>query len=224
MPPSDLSDLLGIPVGDPGLAASGHRWRLGRSAATPAGYPERRAAGGRSIHADRSGQGRSLPSLYPDRQSSLSFDGSGDVQAQRHVRRGKSLGPGRSLRSVEHPQLWPDPEQRPRAGCALSTVAPRLSADRARGPAGCGGHLVAFLRAQDRADLLARSVTSSRAAVDLAEDIAPAEIKAEMRQRARAGATCWPPQPTTRRPRVSRSLRPRFPDWCPRVDGKVGAK
>jgi hypothetical protein len=223
MPPSDLSDLLGIPVGDPGLAASGHRWRLGRSAATPAGYSERRAAGGRAIHADRSGQGRSLPSLYPDRQSSLSFDGSGDVQAQRHVRRGKSLGPGRSLRSVEHSQLWPDPEQRPRAGCALSTVA-------------LADQQTVLAAQQDVEDTWSHSSAPRSGRISWPGASPPAgrrstwpRISCRPRSKrgcdsVRTGVTCWPPAaynpPASRQPQST----PRFPDWCPRVDGKVGAK
>ena len=128
-------------------------------------------------------------------------------------------------------------------------------------------NLSAFLRAQDRADLLAKSVTSSRAAVDLAvlqyregvtdfttvltaqqtllsqqdnlastlgnistslvgvyralgggweiregDDIVPAEIKAEMRQRTNWGGLLAPAtynQPATREP----ESRPRPPDW-----------
>jgi NodT family efflux transporter outer membrane factor (OMF) lipoprotein len=128
-------------------------------------------------------------------------------------------------------------------------------------------NLTAFLRAQDRADLLARSVTSSRAAVDLAvlqyregvtdfttvltaqqtlltqqdnlastlgnistslvgvyralgggwevregEDIVPAEIKAEMRQRTNWGDLLAPTTynlPASREPQSA----PRFPDW-----------
>jgi NodT family efflux transporter outer membrane factor (OMF) lipoprotein len=128
-------------------------------------------------------------------------------------------------------------------------------------------NLAAFLRAQDRADLLAKSVTSSRAAVDLAvlqyregvtdfttvltaqqtllsqqdnlastlgnistslvgvyralgggweiregEDIVPAEIKAEMRQRTNWGGLLAPTTynlPAAREPQS----RPRLPDW-----------
>ena len=128
-------------------------------------------------------------------------------------------------------------------------------------------NLAAFLRAQDRADLLAKSVTSSRAAVDLAvlqyragvtdfttvltaqqtllsqqdnlastlgnistslvgvyralgggweiregDDIVPAEIKAEMRQRTNWGGLLAPATynlPATREP----DSRPRPPDW-----------
>jgi NodT family efflux transporter outer membrane factor (OMF) lipoprotein len=128
-------------------------------------------------------------------------------------------------------------------------------------------NLSAFLRAQDRADLLAQSVTASRAAVDLAvlqyregvtdfttvlttqqtllsqqdnlastlgnistslvgvyralgggweiregDDIVPAEIKAEMRQRTNWGGLLAPATynlPSTREP----GSRPRPPDW-----------
>ena len=128
-------------------------------------------------------------------------------------------------------------------------------------------NLTAFLRAQDRADLLAKSVTSSRAAVDLAilqyregvtdfttvlttqqallnqqdnlastlgnistslvgvyralgggweiregEDIVPAEIKAEMRERTNWGHLLAPTTynlPASRQPQS----RPRLPDW-----------
>jgi len=128
-------------------------------------------------------------------------------------------------------------------------------------------NLAAFLRAQDRADLLAKSVTASRAAVDLAvlqyregvtdfttvlttqqtllsqqdnlastlgnistslvgvyralgggweiregDDIVPAEIKAEMRQRTNWGGLLAPTTynlPATREPQS----RPRLPDW-----------
>ncbi len=48
-------------------------------------------------------------------------------------------GPGRPLRPVEHPQLRPDHEQRPRAGRALPAAAHRLSEHGALGPAGGGG-------------------------------------------------------------------------------------
>jgi outer membrane protein TolC len=128
-------------------------------------------------------------------------------------------------------------------------------------------NLVAFLRAQDRADLLAKSVTSSRNAVSLAvfryregvtdfttvlttqqallnqqdslastvgsistslvgiyralgggweiregEELVPAEIKAEMRQRTNWGDLLAPASynlPPSREPRSA----PRFPDW-----------
>jgi NodT family efflux transporter outer membrane factor (OMF) lipoprotein len=128
-------------------------------------------------------------------------------------------------------------------------------------------NLTAFLRSQDRADLLAKSVTSSRSAVDLAvlqyregvtdfttvlttqqtlltqqdnlastlgnistslvgvyralgggweiregEDIVPAEIKAEMRQRTNWGRLLAPTTynlPASREPQS----RPRLPDW-----------
>ena len=128
-------------------------------------------------------------------------------------------------------------------------------------------NLAAFLRSQDRADLLAKSVTSSRSAVDLAvlqyregvtdfttvlttqqtlltqqdnlastlgnistslvgvyralgggweiregEDIVPAEIKAEMRQRTNWGRLLAPTTynlPASREPQS----RPRLPDW-----------
>jgi NodT family efflux transporter outer membrane factor (OMF) lipoprotein len=128
-------------------------------------------------------------------------------------------------------------------------------------------NLTAFLRAQDRADLLAKSVTSSRAAVDLAvlqyregvtdfttvlttqqallnqqdnlastlgnistslvgvyralgggweiregEEIVPAEIKAEMRERTNWGHLLGPATynlPASRQP----ESRPRLPDW-----------
>src|SRR6266849_4522380 len=128
-------------------------------------------------------------------------------------------------------------------------------------------NLAAFLRSQDRADLLAKSVTSSRAAVDLAvlqyregvtdfttvlttqqtllsqqdnlastlgnistslvgvyralgggweiregDDIVPAEIKAEMRQRTNWGSLLAPTTynlPASREPQS----RPRLPDW-----------
>jgi len=128
-------------------------------------------------------------------------------------------------------------------------------------------NLSAFLRAQDRADLLGKSVTSSRAAVDLAvlqyregvtdfttvlttqqtllnqqdslastlgnistslvgvyralgggweiregEDIVPAEIKAEMRQRTNWGRLLAPTTYNLSADREPRS-RPRFPDW-----------
>jgi len=128
-------------------------------------------------------------------------------------------------------------------------------------------NLSAFLRAQDRADLLGKSVTSSRAAVDLAvlqyregvtdfttvlttqqthlnqqdslastlgnistslvgvyralgggweiregEDIVPAEIKAEMRQRTNWGRLLAPTTYNLSADREPQS-RPRFPDW-----------
>jgi hypothetical protein len=99
----------------------------------------------------------------------------------------------------------------------------RRSADRARGPAGCGGHLVAFLRAQDRADLLARSVTSSRAAVDLAEDIVPAEIKAEMRQRTNWGDLLAPAAynpPASRQPQYAPGFRIGDHVWMEKLEPK----
>ena len=98
----------GRSVRDPGLAAPGHRGHSGRSAAPPAGHPERRAAGGRAVRPDRSGQGRSPPRLLPDRQSGPPLDRSGDLQAQRHVPLGQPPGPDRPLRAVEHPQLRAD--------------------------------------------------------------------------------------------------------------------
>ena len=139
MPPSDLGDLLDGLFRDPRLTAPGHRGHPGRPVAPQTGCPERRAAGRRSIRPDRSGQGRSLSGLHPGRQPGLPIDGSGDVQAQRHVPVGEPLDPGRSLRAVEHPQLRPDHEQRPRAGCVLPAVPHRVPECGALGPEGRRG-------------------------------------------------------------------------------------
>src|SRR4029077_4288252 len=73
------------------------------------------------------------------------LDRSGDLQAQRHVPLGQPAGPDRPLRAVEHPQLRPDHEQRPRAGRELPAAPARLSAIGPLGPAGCGGQPLRLL-------------------------------------------------------------------------------
>ena len=248
MPPSDLSDLLdgpsAIPVSPPqvivGIPADLLRRR-----------PDIRSAELQAV-AQSAQIGVARADLFP----AFSLIGNlvllstdlGTFRLSDMFRWGSRSGPGRSLRAVEHPQLWPDHEQRPRAGRALPAAAPRLSADRcSSAQQDVEDNLVAFLRAQDRADLLAKSVTSSRNAVYLAvlqyregvtdfttvltaqqtlltqqdnlastlgnistslvgvyralgggweiregEDIVPAEIKAEMRQRTNWGEPAGP--------------------------------
>ena len=62
-----------------------------------------------------------LPGLHPDRQPGLPVDRSGDDSSSATCSGGEPLDPGRSLRAVEHPELRPDHEQRPRAGRGASS-------------------------------------------------------------------------------------------------------